>query len=162
MSNWEYRGEPCTVRKEIKCCTDSEILHGIVHYTTRKSEKHNLIRVVSWTNLCSISESPLHFISFLTVWWERWEGLQDQTFSEFYFNHSCQATQASFVYEEMSMLCCGSGPDPNWIRIQHFCGSRYVFIIVFFYYFCKLFEGTMVLKKLFLKGKRNRENPNWA
>ena len=149
MSNWEYRGEPCTVRKEIKCCRDSEILHGLVHDTTRKSEKHNLIRVVSWTNLCSNSESPLHFISFPTVWWERWEGLQDQTFSEFYFDHSCQATQASFVYEEVSMLCCGSGPDLNWIRIQQFCGSRYVFIIVFFIIFVYFLKEQWFLKNYF-------------
>ena len=35
--------------------------------TTRKSQKHELIQVVSRTISCSISEAPLNFISFLTV-----------------------------------------------------------------------------------------------
>ena len=35
------------VRKKIKCSGDSEILHELVRDTTRKSEKHKLIRVVS-------------------------------------------------------------------------------------------------------------------
>ena len=33
----------------------------------KKTEKHELIYEVSWTNPCNTSESPLHFISFLTV-----------------------------------------------------------------------------------------------
>ena len=36
----------CTVRQEMKCSGDSEILQEIVCDTTRKSEKHELIRVV--------------------------------------------------------------------------------------------------------------------
>ena len=36
-----------TVKKEIKCSGDSEILHELVHDATRKSEKNELIRVVS-------------------------------------------------------------------------------------------------------------------
>ena len=52
-------------KKKMKCSGNSEILHEIVHDTTRKSEKHELICVVSRTCLCSISESPLNFISFL-------------------------------------------------------------------------------------------------
>ena len=55
---------PYTVWKEIKW---SEILYELVRDTTCKSEKHELICAVSWTNLCSISESQLHFISFLTM-----------------------------------------------------------------------------------------------
>ena len=35
--------------------------------TTRKSEKHELILVVSRNNPCRISDSPLHFISLLKV-----------------------------------------------------------------------------------------------
>ena len=34
---------------------------------TRKSERHELIRVVFWNNPCSTSDYSLHFISFLTV-----------------------------------------------------------------------------------------------
>ena len=56
---------PYTVWKEIKW---SEILYELVRDTTCKSEKHELICAVSWTNLCSISESPSHIISFLTVY----------------------------------------------------------------------------------------------
>ena len=43
------------------------MLHELVQATTQKSESHELIRVVSWTIKCSISVSPLHFLSFLTV-----------------------------------------------------------------------------------------------
>ena len=58
-----------TVIKEMKCRGDSEIREQQekVRGTTRKSEKHELIRVVSRTISCCISESPLQFISFLTV-----------------------------------------------------------------------------------------------
>ena len=40
----------------------------VILHCSRKSEKHEQIRVVSRTISCSISESPLHFISFLTVY----------------------------------------------------------------------------------------------
>ena len=57
-----------TVKNEMKRSVDSEILLEIVRDTSQKSEKKNeLIRAVSQTISCSISESPLHFISFLTV-----------------------------------------------------------------------------------------------
>ena len=57
-----------TVKKKLKCSGDSEILHElVVRDTTRKSEKHELIRVVSRTISYGISKSLLHFISFLTV-----------------------------------------------------------------------------------------------
>ena len=46
---------------------DSEILHEIVRDTTRIPEEHELISVISRTISCIISESPLHFIYFLTV-----------------------------------------------------------------------------------------------
>ena len=36
-----------TVRKEMKCSGDPEILHGLVHDTTRKLEKHELFYEVS-------------------------------------------------------------------------------------------------------------------
>ena len=55
---------------KMKCNGDSEILHEIVLDPTRKSEKHEPIRVVLHHELCCevrISESPLHFISFLIV-----------------------------------------------------------------------------------------------
>ena len=54
--------ESYTGELEMKCSGDSEILHEIVCDTTRKSEKHKLICVVSQTILCSISESPPHLI----------------------------------------------------------------------------------------------------
>ena len=61
----------CTVKNEMKCSGDYEILHKIVRVTTRKSEKHELICVGFATISCSISEFPLLFISFLTVYlWE--------------------------------------------------------------------------------------------
>ena len=50
------RGLPASsklLEKEMKCSGDSEILRELVHDTTRKSEKHELIRVISWTNPCS-------------------------------------------------------------------------------------------------------------
>ena len=53
-----------TVRKEMKCRGDSEILHEIVRDTSRKSEKHELILEVSQTVSCSILESPIRFIFF--------------------------------------------------------------------------------------------------
>ena len=56
-----------TVRKEVKCSGDSELrylLHEIGRDTTRNSEKHVLIRVLSRAISCSISKSPLHFIYF--------------------------------------------------------------------------------------------------
>ena len=56
-----------TVRKEIKWRRNSEILLGLVYDTTWISSYFTDFRVVSWTNSCSISEFPLHFISFLTV-----------------------------------------------------------------------------------------------
>ena len=42
----------------------SDKLHEIFRDITWKSEKHELIRVISRTISCSISESPLHFIFF--------------------------------------------------------------------------------------------------
>ena len=44
-------------------------VHELVCDTTRKSEKREIIREVSCTYPCSISESPLHVISFPTVRW---------------------------------------------------------------------------------------------
>ena len=46
---------------------DSEKLHGLFHETTRTRSCFCDFHVVSRTNSCCISESPLHFISFLTV-----------------------------------------------------------------------------------------------
>ena len=43
-------------------------LHGCVHDTTRISSCFSRFRLVSRTNSCSISKSPLQFISFLTVY----------------------------------------------------------------------------------------------
>ena len=37
----------CTVKKEMRCSEDSEILHEVARHTARKSEKHELFRVVS-------------------------------------------------------------------------------------------------------------------
>ena len=54
-----------TVKQEVKCCGVSDILHEIFRDTPRKAEK--LIRVVSQTSLCSISDSPLHLIFLLIV-----------------------------------------------------------------------------------------------
>ena len=53
--------------KEMKCSGDYEILHGIVRDATRISSCFSDFHVVSRTISCSISESPLHFISFLTM-----------------------------------------------------------------------------------------------
>ena len=50
-----------SVIKEMKCGGDSEILHEIVLDNTRKSERHDLIRVVTRTISCIISKFPLHF-----------------------------------------------------------------------------------------------------
>ena len=51
-----------TVRMEIKRSGDSEILHEIVRDTERKSEKHEIIRVVSQT-ICVVSRNS-HYASF--------------------------------------------------------------------------------------------------
>ena len=56
-----YGGRPHTVRKEIKCSGDLEILHKIVCATIRKLGKHELFRVLSRTISFSISKSPLTF-----------------------------------------------------------------------------------------------------
>ena len=53
-----------TYKKEVKCCGDSDILHEIFRDTPRKAEK--LIRVVSQTSLCSISDSLPATLNFLT------------------------------------------------------------------------------------------------
>ena len=58
---------PYTVRKEIKCSGDSEILREIARDTTRIKSCRSDFRVVSRPISFSISEFPLHFISFLTV-----------------------------------------------------------------------------------------------
>ena len=52
---------PLTVRKEIKCSRETQVLHELVQDATRKSESHELFRVVH------ILVSPLHFICFPTV-----------------------------------------------------------------------------------------------
>ena len=52
------------------CSGDFEILHEIVCDTKRKSEKHELVRVVLRIYelfRVAFSKSQLHFISFLTV-----------------------------------------------------------------------------------------------
>ena len=56
-----------TVEKETKCSGDSKILQEIVRDTTLKSQKHELIPVVSRIISCSISDATIHFIFFLTV-----------------------------------------------------------------------------------------------
>ena len=53
-----------TVRTEIKCNGESQILHELVHETTRKSESQELIRKVSRTKSCIISVFSLHFNLF--------------------------------------------------------------------------------------------------
>ena len=72
MQCWRARaalkGRLCTFKKKMKCGRNSDILHEIVRDTTRKSEKPKLIHVVSRNISCSILETPLHFISLLTVW----------------------------------------------------------------------------------------------
>ena len=72
MQRWRARaalkGRLCTFKKKMKCGRNSDILHEIVRDTTRKSEKPKLIHVVSRNISCSILETPLHFISLLTVW----------------------------------------------------------------------------------------------
>ena len=52
------------VKKEIKCSEDFKILNEIFRETTRKLEKHELIRVVSRSISCSISKFPAHLIFF--------------------------------------------------------------------------------------------------
>ena len=39
-----FCGQPITVRKKMKCRGDSEIPHALVRDSTRKAEKHELIR----------------------------------------------------------------------------------------------------------------------
>ena len=56
-----------TLFGRIKCSGDSEILYETVRDTTRISSRLSDFRVVSRTISCSISESSLHFISFLTA-----------------------------------------------------------------------------------------------
>ena len=56
------------VRKEIQCSGDSEILHEIVRDTTRIGSCFSIFCAVSRIISCNISESPLHFIYFLTVY----------------------------------------------------------------------------------------------
>ena len=51
----------------MKCSENSDILHEIVRDTTQIRSCFSDFRVVSQTISCSISESPLHFKSFLTV-----------------------------------------------------------------------------------------------
>ena len=65
--NFCVHGEECTVKKEMKCSENSDILHEIVRDTTQIRSCFSDFRVVSQTISCSISESPLHFKSFLTV-----------------------------------------------------------------------------------------------
>ena len=52
-------------KKEIRCSWDSEILHEIVRDTTRKLKKNELIRGVSRTISCSISEPRFTSFPFL-------------------------------------------------------------------------------------------------
>ena len=61
-----------TVRKEIKCSGDFEILNGFVHDTTRISPCFSDFRFISRTISCSSSESPLHFISFFNSAEQYW------------------------------------------------------------------------------------------
>ena len=63
MANKNKVSTPCTL---LEMCS-GDILHELVHNSTRKSESHELIRAESGTNSCSISVSPLYLISFLTV-----------------------------------------------------------------------------------------------
>ena len=56
-----------TVKKKLKCSGDSEILHEfVVSDTTRKSEKHELIRVVSRSRSSTYIGIPatLHLIFY--------------------------------------------------------------------------------------------------
>ena len=52
------------VKKEIKCSEDFKILNEIFRETTRKLEKHELIRVVSRSISCGISKFPAHLMFF--------------------------------------------------------------------------------------------------
>ena len=54
-----------TVKKERKCKEDFEILHGLVHDTTRTSSYFSNFRLISRTNSCSISKFSA--TSLLTV-----------------------------------------------------------------------------------------------
>ena len=72
---------PYTVKKEMKCSGKSRyytkwfvILLKIVCDTSQNLEKHELIRIVKQTISCSISESLLHLISFLTVYFSTRSG----------------------------------------------------------------------------------------
>ena len=59
-----------TVRKDIECSGETEILPELVFDTARELVHDISIfaKYISRTYLCSISVSPLHFISFLTVY----------------------------------------------------------------------------------------------
>ena len=50
----------CTVRQEMKCSGDSDILQEIVRDTIQKSEKHELIRVVSQATVFRV----IHILKF--------------------------------------------------------------------------------------------------
>ena len=63
-----------TVKKNITCSGDPEILHEIIRDTTRKSEKHEQICVLSRAIPGSISEFRLHFISIVS-WWVHLDGV---------------------------------------------------------------------------------------
>ena len=52
----------------MKCIWEFRDTSQIFRGTSRKSEKHELIRAFSWSNPCKISKFPLQFISFLTVY----------------------------------------------------------------------------------------------
>ena len=58
---------PCTVKKEMKCSGDSEILPEKVRDTSQIRSRFSDFHEVSRTISCSISESKLHSISFLIV-----------------------------------------------------------------------------------------------
>ena len=60
-----------SIRKEMKCSSDSEILHEVVCDTSRKLDKHELIRVLWY---CIMNQSvqylrtpAIYFISYQTV-----------------------------------------------------------------------------------------------
>ena len=88
-----------TVRKEIKKNGDFEILHEIVLDTTRISSCFFVLCIVSRTILCRISESPLHFISFLSTVYVLSTPVQ----------HSCAAdpvlTQIKSPPEQFIIIC---------------------------------------------------------
>ena len=77
------------VRKEIKCSGDSEILHEIVrdmYYTTNQAIL-SYFRVVVRTISCSILESPLQIISFLTAQNEYQKRLQKFPSPYWYYSY---------------------------------------------------------------------------